>query len=92
VEDIAAALLHLVSELWDTLLVNDLDIGHELLSELANGSEGNLNALLAREFELNLDTLATCQKPGQPNLDDHVVGDVTAGRDKARESLGAGRR
>lgn len=73
-------------------MVNDLDIGHELLSELADGSEGNLNALLAREFLLNLHTLATFQKPGPSNVDDHVVGDGAAGRDKACESLGAGRR
>jgi hypothetical protein len=91
-EDIAAALVHLGSEQWDTLLVNDLDTGHELLRQLTNGSERNLNALLAGEFELNLLPLTTLQKPGQPNVDEDVVGDVTAGRDKTCESLGAGRR
>jgi hypothetical protein len=72
-------------------LVNDLDIGHELLGKLANGAEGNFNAVLAREFLLNLHTLATFQKPGPANVDDHIVGDGAAGRDKARQSLGAGR-
>jgi hypothetical protein len=47
VQDVATSLLHGSSEKFDALLMNDLNVGDEFLGQFADGSNRDLNAVLA---------------------------------------------
>jgi hypothetical protein len=79
--------VHLFPQQSDTLLVNDLKIGHELLRQFADRSHGDVNPVMTGELDPDFFTLTTFHKPRQADVGDHVVSDVTARSDDALEFL-----
>jgi len=89
VEDVPTSLRHVGTQQTHALLVDDLDVRHELLGLVRNCACGELDAVLARELCLDLADLTTLKEPGKSHADDDVVGDVCASRDEAVKLPGA---
>ena len=73
-KDVAAAVLHVGAQQPNALLMNQLEIGDELLSQIPHRTSRRLDAMMARDLGSDLIVLAALQEPRQTHTGDNVVG------------------
>jgi len=87
VQDVAAPMSHVLSEEHYAPMVNDLEICHELLRQVAYRPFRNLSAIMARQIHLDFRSLATFHKPRDTDMHQYVVGDCRSSSDDALQLL-----
>ena len=89
VQDVAATTFHVGTQQPYALMVDDLEIGDELPGEVTDGADRHIDAVMTRELDSDLFTLAASQEPRQTHTGKDVVGILRPRSDDALQLLGA---
>ena len=87
VEDVAAPMSHILSQEYYALVVNDLEVCHELLRQVADRPFRNLSTIMAQQVHLDFLSLATFHEPRDTDVHQDVVGHCRSRSDDALQLL-----